>query len=283
MRVRTPLIAVVAIAVSLVPTGAVGARSGATGTCPDGSVACVSKTITQMNTRFDRMLKTCDHNLIFALSYLLTTQGYKAAVADPHFFNDNPWVNVEDWQFADLYTSAKDAYDANPLSTAVPPAWRVAFDAARNESVSGAGDLLLGINAHVNRDLPFVLVKMGLVAPNGTSRKPDHDKVDVILHNVLQEVLDQESRRFDPTVPNDVVAGTTLDTDALFQLIVGWRESAWQHAALLASTPPALRGPVIAEIEQESADEARMLKNSATVTRAQARARDAWCAAHKFD
>jgi hypothetical protein len=37
--------------------------------------------------------------------------------------------------------------------------------------VTGSGDLLLGISAHVNRDLPFVLASLGLVAPDGTSRK----------------------------------------------------------------------------------------------------------------
>jgi hypothetical protein len=73
--------------------------------------------------------------------------------------------------FAKYYT---DAYYANRDGnrSAVPRSWLTAFDAARDKKATGVGDLLLGMNAHINRDLPFVLAATGLVKPDGTSERP---------------------------------------------------------------------------------------------------------------
>jgi hypothetical protein len=131
----------------------------------------------------------------------------------------------------------------------VPPAWRIAFGAARARSVSASGDLLLGINAHVQRDLPLVLYAIGLVRSDGTSRKADHDRVDIILNRVTDDLLAELARRFDPTV-DDANLPTTLDDAALFQLLAAWREQAWRSAELLAAAPtPEARALVVQAIE----------------------------------
>ncbi len=98
------------------------------------------------------------------------------------------------------------------------------------------GNLLLGINAHVQRDLPFVLYSIGLVSPEGASRKPDHDRVNQILNRVTDDIIAEVARRFDPTI-DDANLPTTIDDFVLFQTIVGWREAAWRHAELLALAP----------------------------------------------
>ena len=61
---------------------------------------------------------------------------------------------------------------ARRAAPAVPRAWAIAFGAADERAMSAAGNLALGINAHVQRDLPFVLAAIGLVKPDGSSRKP---------------------------------------------------------------------------------------------------------------
>ena len=110
-------------------------------------------------------------------------------------------MNREDAIFAGYYfTALADWMNGN--SAAVPPAWRIAFSSADGRSVTGSGDLLLGMNAHVNRDLPFVLAAMGLVAPDGSSRKPDHDQINLMLNMVLGPLLQEESQRFDPAILN---------------------------------------------------------------------------------
>src|SRR4051794_31939001 len=78
--------------------------------CPDGTSACVKVTIDDMTTRYNTLARACDHSVIFSLAYLLTTQQYKKVTKDPAFFQDTPWVNLEDWNFAQLYLHAFDAY-----------------------------------------------------------------------------------------------------------------------------------------------------------------------------
>jgi Family of unknown function (DUF5995) len=200
------------------------------------------------------------------------------------FFDDTPFVNHEDTIFAHYYFAAYDAWAAGDLAD-VPPAWRIAFAAARDHEVSASGDLLLGINAHVQRDLPFVLYSIGLVAPDGTSRKLDHDRVNEILNRVADDVIAEIARRFDPTV-DDTNLPTFLDDFTVFQTLVAWRESAWRDAEALAAAPtPAARDEVAAQIETDAAAEA-----SAIVAATQypplsggSAARDAYCAVHHDD
>jgi Family of unknown function (DUF5995) len=249
--------------------------------CSAGRVQCVDKTIREMTRRFDAF--TCDHNAIFSLTYLRVTEEYRRTVEGP-FFEDTPFVNYEDGLFASYYFAAFDAWAAGRIEE-VPPAWRVAFDAAKAHAVSATGDLLLGINAHVQRDLPLVLYSIGLVRADGTSRKADHDRVNIILNRVEDDIVAEISRRFDPTA-DDANLPTTLDDATVFQLLAGWREKAWRNAELLAAAPtPEARELVVAGIEQDAATEAQTI---VAATRyppliGGTAARDAFCAVHHDD
>ena len=64
--------------------------------------------------------------------------------------------------------------------------------------MTGTGDLLLGINAHVNRDLPFVLASMGLVRPDGQSGKADFDKADHFLNDASDAMMAELSAALRP-------------------------------------------------------------------------------------
>lgn len=251
--------------------------------CIAGRTQCVDKTIREMTRRFDPLASSCDHNAIFSLTYLRVTQEYRQTIDAP-FFDDTPFVNYEDTLFAHYYFAAFDAWSAGEIED-VPPAWRVAFNAAANHSVSAAGDLLLGINAHVQRDLPLVLYSIGLLRPDGTSRKPDHDRVDIILNRVFEPVIAEIARRFDPTI-DDTNLPTSLDDATLFQTVVAWREKAWRNAEALADAPtPAARELVVAQIENDAASEARAIAASTAYLPLSggSSARDAYCAIHHDD
>ena len=56
------------------------------------------------------------------------------------------------------------------------------------------------MSAHVNRDLPFALARLGLVAPNGQSRSHDHFVINDMLKRVVQPLMAEEAKRFDPTI-----------------------------------------------------------------------------------
>ena len=267
---------------TLLPGIALGYEPTSENLCVAGKERCVDAVIREMRKRFDPLARTCHHDAVFALAYLRTTEEYKRTAAEPGFFEDRPFVNHEDAVFAKEYFDAWDSYRAG-RSAEVPEAWRVAFDAARDRRLSAAGNLYLGINAHVQRDLPFVLYRIGLVSPDGSSRKPDHDRVNVFLNRVTDGLYAELARRFDPTI-DDTALPTMLDDAALFQLIVGWRELAWRNAERLANAPTdEARAVVAQQIEDYAAATARDL---ALLTQyppfgSGSAARDAYCAAQR--
>src|SRR5215213_985469 len=212
-----------------------------------------------MERRFDPLATACDHDAIFSLTYLRTTEEYRRTINDPTFFDDTRFVNHEDAVFARYYFDAYDNWAAG-RRLAVPPAWAIAFRAADERAVSASGNMLLGINAHVQRDLPIVLAAIGLVKPDGSSRKPDHDKVDVFLNRVEDDLYPEIARRFDPTI-DDGDLPTTLDDTGAFQLMAAWREKAWRNAEALVSAPSAeARAEVAATIEADAATEAETIR-----------------------
>lgn len=249
--------------------------------CIAGRAQCIDQVIRQMTKRFEPLASSCDHDAIFALTYLRVTQEYRRTIETPTFFDDTSFVNHEDVVFARYYFAAYDAWEEGRTAY-VPPAWRVAFDAARDRAVSANGNLLLGINAHVQRDLPFVLFSIGLVKPDGTSRKADHDRVNQILNRVTDDLIAEIARRFDPTI-DDGNLSTTLDDLVLFQIVVSWRETAWRHAELLAQAPtPEAREEVAREIEGYAESQARSIRAATQyvpLTGGSA-TRDAYCATH---
>jgi len=227
--------------------------------CQSGQLSCVHAVIQEMSARFAPLDAACDHNLLFALTYLRTTEQYEASVMLPGFFTDPSFINHQDANFARLYFDAWDNYRAGALSQ-VPLAWRLAFSAADQQKVNGMGNVLLGMSAHVNRDLPVVLAEIGLVKPDGSSRKPDHDKVNVFLNQVIEPLFDEAAARFDPLVDDTQIDGSQLDEAALLQILVAWREQAWRNAEALVSAPtPALRAALQAQIEQTAAIEANLI------------------------
>jgi Family of unknown function (DUF5995) len=246
--------------------------------CTAGRTRCVDAVIREMRRRFDPLAAACDHDSIFALAYLRTTEEYRRTIEDPTFFEDTAFVNHEDAVFAEYYFRAFDAWHAGE---AAAPAWAIAFEAAAKRQVSAAGNLALGINAHVQRDLPFVLAGIGLVKPDGSSRKTDHDRVNQFLNRVTDDLYAEIARRFDPTIDDGDLPGE-LDDFAEFQIIPTWREIAWRNAERLATAEsPEARAQVAASIEAYAASEAQSLRLTyAYGLLGSSAARDAYCRAH---
>ena len=265
---------------SLAPTLTSGYDPTSENDCVRGSTRCVDSVIREMTRRFDRLAADCDHDSIFALSYLRTTEEYRRAIEDPTFFEDTAFVNHEDAVFAEYYFDAYDDWHAGRTSQ-VPPAWRIAFQAADDRSVTGAGNMALGMNAHIQRDLPFVLAGIGLIKPDGSTRKTDHDKVNQFLNRVADDLIPELAARFDPTMDDDDMPGT-LDDIVKFQLVPSWRELAWRNAERLANAPtPAARAQVAQDIEDYAASQAQILKTQSLYGPLRSSAsRDAYCAAH---
>jgi Family of unknown function (DUF5995) len=204
--------------------------------CRAGQIGCVTQVILEMNRRFRALARACDHDAIFSLVYLRTTQVYRET-AESIGYADVASVTREDALFADYYLRAFDAYHA--LSGSVPPAWQIAFDTAAARTLSAQGNAFLGVSAHIQRDLPFVLYD--LYTRGDAVSHDDHTLVNSFLAQL--DVAPEIIARFDPTYP--------LGSD--ITLIAAWREAAWQNFERLRDADPVQRVVIAAEIEYAAA------------------------------
>lgn len=203
--------------------------------CPGGDASCPGEVIDEMYERWEPLDASCDHEAVFGLTYLRTTEEFQRTIDnDPAFFSDPAWVNHEDAIFAELYFQAYDNWHSGNRD-AVPGAWKVAFEANRSPDLMATGDLLLGLNAHINRDLPYTLAAVGLVKPDGSSRKPDHDHVNAFLEQVADPLQVELAQRYDSIFELTDLEPSPVDEEAVLQAVRLFRENAWRNAERLVA------------------------------------------------
>jgi uncharacterized protein DUF5995 len=142
----------------------------------------VSAVVARMQRRLDNLADDAGHRAPFLSTYLRTTEAVGVAV-DAGSFEDPSWVERWDAVFAELYL---DAYDADLAgdTASVPRPWRLAFQAPPD--LPALRHVLLGINAHVNYDLPQAL--LAVITPAQfedrvlmARRHRDHERIDKVL------------------------------------------------------------------------------------------------------
>jgi len=223
--------------------------------CQTGKPKCVELVIRAMKQRYQPLAKQCDHDALFALAYLRTTQTFLKTI-DEINYNNPASVIREDALFANYYFRAYDAYHTG--QGYVPPVWQIAFDAAQHRSVSGSGNLILGFNAHIQRDLPFVLYELYLKGHPVSYE--DHTRVNEFLQQV--NILPEIARKFDPTVDDEDIPGNADDLQR-FQLIAQWREGAYRNFERLRdANTNTQRIQIAAEIEAQTAATAFLLQQN---------------------
>ncbi len=190
----------------------------------------------------------CDHRAPFPAIYVHLEQSLKDAVRNPRAFDEPSWLAGDlNTGFVNLYLSARQA-DQNGRT--VPAAWRIAFAAARADGVTAGQDVLLGANAHIQRDMPYVLARLGLRRPDGSSRKADYDRFQTVLDRAYGPAVRDVAARYDQIVALaddrwNPIAGLTAS-----QLFRSWRETAWTHARQLRDAPDeSARRNVVRSIE----------------------------------
>ena len=87
-----------------------------------GRTRRVDAVVSERRRHFDPPAASRDHDSIFALARLRTTEQYRRTIENPTFFQDTALVNHEDAIFAGYYFKAFDAWCAG-RHDAVPPAW----------------------------------------------------------------------------------------------------------------------------------------------------------------
>lgn len=255
--------------------------TGGTG-CARATLACVDGEVRRMHAI--RTGLGCDHLAVFDTTYELITITIRGRLRDtPYIFHDPAWVIGEDATFANLYFDALNAWQHG---RPVPGAWRIAFQAAATGNYDAVQDLLLGANAHIQRDLPYMLAAVGLAGRDGTSHKPDHDRVDAILNQTYPSVLDTIAERFQPidalAAPGFDPVGGLVGNFTASQLLETWRELAWRNAErLLNARTQSEQARVEASIEANATMSARAIA-AIPMPAGYRTARDAYCAAHNY-
>jgi hypothetical protein len=240
--------------------------------CKRGRLSCVDGTIVRMRRMQNRF--GCDHRAVFATTYLTLTKALRRTlVSRPHFFGDPRYLRYQIVHFSSYWFRMLRAVDRGKP---IPEAWRIAIDTAQHGQVNAAQDMLLGINAHVQRDMPFVVADLGLVTPDGKSRKPDHDLGNDVLDGAYQDVVNAIRDRYDPLLTYTNANGSPADDVAGLEMVKGWREGVWRNAERLVNAKTkAQYDQVVASIETNAATTARMI--AATPQPGYRAQRDAYC------
>ena len=151
----------------------------------------VNDVVAQMRSRLDA-LPAGSPRRPFLSTYLRTTQAVGDAV-DSGRFVDPAWVERWDVEFARLYLIAHDGFVAGRRQAVSRP-WRLAFTAP--DDLPALRHVLLGINAHVNYDLPQAM--LSVISPADFAdesildrRRRDHESIDGILAG---RVKDEDSQ-----------------------------------------------------------------------------------------
>lgn len=246
--------------------------------CADGSPTCIDVTIEQMEERYDALRARCDHDAVFALAYLRVTENVRDAL-DEGIYDDPVWLRNQDAAFAQDYYDSYDNWHAGRKNL-VPQAWRIAFQAADDGSVSALGNFMLSMNAHINRDFSYVLAGAGLTGADGTSHKPDHNRFNPRLDSLYQPVFAEEALELDPRF--DDVNLANLDEEAVGAIMRGWRELVWRNAEALslAKTPLAL-SIAKSNIETYATTQAILYRSLFASSKARTAERNAYCHAHQ--
>lgn len=200
----------------------------------------LDRTVRVMTRHWEGLDAACDFNAVFALLYLVMTWNVRLHVAEA-YFQDNHYLSAITVSFAKLYLGAWSAWQAGDLAR-VQKGWQEAFGYAASQQSSITEDIFLGINAHVNYDLAVAIAGLGLTGPDGTSRKPDMDRINHILADATDEADYYIALYYGPQPPRQApswrhVNNSEEATWLTIEPIALWRENSWKNAEIIAGAP----------------------------------------------
>ena len=142
----------------------------------------VAEVAARLRERLETLPPNARHRAPFLGADLRTTEAVGSAVG-AGLFEDAAWVELWDAAFAEVYLAAHDA-DLSGDAAAVSRPWQLAF--AAPPELPALRHVLLGINAHVNYDLPQAM--LAVISPPEFSdpellarRRRDHERIDTVL------------------------------------------------------------------------------------------------------
>lgn len=211
--------------------------------------------IARLERRLARYDRAKDHRAAFLRVYAHMSRRVLLRMEQP-FFLDPAWVERVAIRFATMYEDAVQAYDHRLLP---PPAWQLALETASSRSAFVLQDVLLGVNAHINNDLPQVLAT--ILAEEGDwgdpgrmlRRRFDHDQIDRILGEIVTAVEGEVSQQYGRAIRYLGWAMGRLDESLAAFGLKRFRDNTWRCGQfLLAAQTPSEQDEVRRWIEQDA-------------------------------
>lgn len=162
----------------------------------------------------------------FNRTYLIITQNVKKVVETKDFEHPN-FLNEFDTLFASYYIDAvKNHLKGEDLL--VPPAWKLAFKAAEQGKTSPFKCMVLGVNAHINNDIPQVLLKVGA--------RGKHERDYYFVNQIIKRSMDEVIAKLENS--DHLVSPKTTALRPLYKLfmrclVILFRRLAWRNFRLL--------------------------------------------------
>ncbi len=189
----------------------------------------------------------------FAALYRRVTVGVRRRV-DNGLYVDGSRMERLDVRFAQRYI---DAYFRQRRGQRPTEAWAYAFAAGRDDRPIVLQHLLLGMNAHINLDLPIASARI-LDNHDPEGFKQDFHAVNDLLGALIDEIQDEIATAGLWMKVVDVLGGPV--DEALCSLFLSRaRSSAWQRAQTLHALPPDERPEVIRRYDRNTHQIARRI------------------------
>jgi hypothetical protein len=136
--------------------------------------------------------------------------------------------------------------DAHHEPTTAPSCWHASFVVSSDQALLVVQQLFLGINAHVNFDLPQTVVALADQTGDIASIRPDFDSINAVLRETYDEVMGDLDRVTRWTGRVAGMGGGHLFNFSLHNA----RDQAWRTAERLHASAPALRATEVAALDQ---------------------------------
>lgn len=191
-----------------------------------------------------------DKRLFFISLYAAVTKQVKDAIATGTYFYDNSWLEVYDYQFANLYREALLNWELGNINK-VPRAWQLSFaNAHNNGNILIWQHMLLAVNAHINNDLAQVISMMN-ITEDTDHKHSDTQAIDPIIMSVYKQPI---PGLIDLYAPAWNFSGHAQQLEStVSKLESEYREKAWDFAFKLIDAPPFKRTLYVQELNLSAA------------------------------
>ena len=195
----------------------------------------VEQVVEAMTRRWHALNRLGDWRAVFAKTYLRTTEAILEVLHAPGVFANPAWIVDLDCEFARRYFDAFDQFEAGGLG---PWPWRLAFRSAVAKRTLAIQDVLLGMNAHINYDLPYSLhatIPAGLPVDDLEAYRQDNLAMNRVLGAAIDKVQREVTNEYDLVLTAADAALRNRDEAFAGEMIRAWRARSWSSFVVLRS------------------------------------------------